>query len=439
MQKKLIQIKSINYKIMLVMIISIIFNLFIPLVYATSLPTFAIVESKKEEASKNNNQKDNSEKKVYKTNESSIKSVANVNFNFQSKSQILMESTTGEILYANNENERLLPASVTKVMTLLLIMEAIDSGRISYNDKVTCSLNASRMGGSQIWFKEGEQLTIEEALKCICVVSANDVSLAMAELISGTEENFVNMMNTKAKELGMTNTNFMNSHGIDEENHYTSAKDIAIMSRELIMRHPNILKYTSIWMDTIRNGQFGLSNTNKLLKTYSGINGLKTGSTSQALFNLSATAMKNSMTLIAVVLRAPTGNIRSEEITQLLNYGFANYSVKILSKAGETADKVEINKYIEQKVNIIYQNDESLVLEKGKDVEYTKEIKMNDNIVAPIKAGTIVGVAKFMNVNKEVIKEANLTISKDIEKSNLVEYFIKIIKTYGISALKESV
>lgn len=197
-------------------------------------------------------------------------------------------------------------------------------GKLSYEDKITCSAKASGMGGSQIWFKEGEVLTVDEALKAIAIVSANDTCVAMSEHIGGSEENFVKMMNEKAKELGMENTNFMNCHGIDEENHYSSAKDIAIMSREIITKHPDILKYTSIWMDTLRDGTFGLSSTNKLIRYYEGATGLKTGSTSQALFNLSGTATRNGTTYIAVVMRAPTSDIRLQEIKQLLDFRFCN-------------------------------------------------------------------------------------------------------------------
>ena len=276
----------------------------------------------------------------YIIDESSISTSAPTpEFNFQSTAQILMEPKSGKIIYANNENEKLIPASVTKIMTLLLIMENIDSGKLKYTDKVVCSANASGMGGSQIWFKEGEELTVDEALKCICVVSANDVTVAMAEKIGGTESNFVNMMNKKAEELNMTNTHFANSHGVDEEGHYTTALDIAIMSRELINNHPDILKYTSIWMDSIRNGQFGLSSTNKLIRYYEGATGLKTGFTSQALYNLSATATRDGTTFIAVVMKAPTSQIRQQECSQLLDYAFATYESKNIIGKGEIVDK----------------------------------------------------------------------------------------------------
>src|SRR5574344_1848863 len=217
---------------------------------------------------------------------------------------------------------------------------------------VICSAKASKMGGSQIWFKEGEKLSVDECLKAICVVSANDVTVAMAEKIGGTEENFVKMMNDKAKELGMENTCFKNCHGIDEEGHYTTAKDIAIMSRELITKHPDIFKYTSIWQDTLRNGQFGLNSTNKLIRFYEGATGLKTGSTSQALFNLSGTATRNGTSFIAVVMKAPSSAIRLEEVKQLLDFGFSNYEVKNICEKNVIAGSINVNKNINKEFDV---------------------------------------------------------------------------------------
>lgn len=393
----------------------VIFNI----VYA--VPDFAVVEA-------------NSNK--YKTAESSIQTSSVPQFNFESKAQVLMEATTGEILYANNENEKLLPASVTKIMTMLLIMEKIDSGALKYTDSITCSSLASGMGGSQIWFKEGETLTVEEALKCIAVVSANDVSVAMAEHIGGSHENFVKMMNDKAKALGMENTNFMNAHGIDEEGHYTTAKDIAIMSRELITRHPDILKYTTIWMDSIRGGEFELSSTNKLLKTYEGLTGLKTGSTSQALFNLSATATRDNMSLIAVVLKAPTSEKRNAEITTLLNYGFSTYSSKTLSKKGEKVTSININKNIDKNVDAVFESTEGVLYKKGENEEYEQVVELNKNISAPIAQNTVVGKVKFMTKTGEIYKEINLVVNEKIDRSTLWSYITRIVKTYGIRGLK---
>ena len=349
-------------------------------------------------------------------------------FNFQSESQILVEPTTGEILYANNENEKLLPASVTKIMTLLLIMEKIDSGALKYTDTVTCSSNASHMGGSQIWFKEGETLTIDEALKAICVVSANDVTVAMAELIGGTEANFVNMMNNKAKELGMVNTNFVNSHGIDEDGHYSTAKDIALMSMELINKHPDILKYTSIWMDTLRNGTFELSSTNKLIRFYDGATGLKTGSTSQALFNLSATATRNGTTFLSVIMRAPSSDIRLEETKQLLDYAFTNYETREIAAKDVLVEEIKVNKNIENMAKVYLENNVSILMKKGEQIETSENIIYNENITAPLNAGDIIGKIEIINSKtNELVGTSNLIIKEDINKSSFNDYLLKML------------
>jgi len=420
----------LKLKSSIVMVTIMIISLFVPSFAYAALPDFAIVES-----NSNNTVVDN---KNYKTAESSIQTSAAPTFTFQSESQILMEATTGEIIYANNENEKLLPASVTKVMTLLLIMEQIDNGNLKYTDTVTCSSTASGMGGSQIWFKDGETLTIDEALKCICVVSANDVSYAMAELVGGSHENFVQMMNNKAKELGMENTNFMNAHGIDEDGHYTTAKDIAIMSRELITKHPDIIKYTTIWMDSIRNGTFELANTNKLLKTYQGMTGLKTGSTSQALFNLSATANRDGLSLIAVVMKAPTSQIRNEEVTTLLNYGFSAYTSKKIASKGEVVDKLKISKNVSCEVEVVVENDEYLISKKGESKEYNKVIEYNKNLKAPITNGTVVGKLKFIDKDGNLLHETNIIVNQDVVKSTLWEYMVYIMNTYMIKELKNT-
>lgn len=365
------------------------------------------------------------------TDQSSISTVAPLNptFSFQSKAQLLMEPTTGTILYANNENEKLLPASVTKIMSLLLTMEAIDSGKLKYTDTITCSKNASKLGGSQIWFQEGEKLTVDEALKCICVVSANDVTVAMAEQIAGSQENFVALMNAKAKALGMVNTNFMNAHGIDEDNHYTTAKDIAIMSRELITKHPDILKYTSIWMDSIRNGTFGLSSTNKLIRFYEGATGLKTGSTSKALFNLSATATRDGTTFIAVVCTAPSSDIRNEEVKQLLDYGFANFKTKTIYTRNAVLDTVQINKNLDKKYEVVINEDVSVLYEKGKEIEYDQKIVYNGQLQAPIVKNTPVGkIFITSKVDGSVISEKEVLIKEDVGKSNIGKYYGYLLK-----------
>lgn len=363
--------------------------------------------------------------------ESSISTVASPSFTFESHSQILMEPTTGKILYANNENEHMLPASVTKVMTLLLIMEQIDAGVLSYDDMVTCSKKASQMGGSQIWFKEGEQITIDDALKAICVVSANDVTVAMAELIGGSEENFVNMMNAKAKELGMENTHFMNSHGIDEEGHYTSAKDIAIMARELITKHPNILNYTSIWMDTLRNGEFGLSSTNKLIRYYDGATGLKTGYTSEALYNLVATATRGDTTFISVVMKAPTSDIRTEETKTLLDYGFSTYETKKICSSNTILDQIAINKNVNDKLETRIENDVYSLVNKGQNIDTEQIITYNEGLKSPIETNQVVGKVEIFNkATNEKIGESSIVANNSVEKSNLTDYLKYVFEKF---------
>ena len=363
--------------------------------------------------------------------ESSISTVANPSFTFESEAQVLMEPSTGEILYANNETEHMLPASVTKVMTLLLIMEQIDGGVLDYSDIVTCSKKASEMGGSQIWFEEGEQITIDEALKAICVVSANDVTVAMAELIAGSEENFVMAMNAKAKELGMENTHFVNSHGIDEEGHYTCAKDIAIMARELITKHPNILNYTSIWMDTLRDGTTELTSTNKLIRFYDGATGLKTGYTSNALYNLVGTATRGDTTFITVIMRAPTSDIRLAETKTLLDYGFATYETKKICSSNTVLEERDINKSIDQKLETRLEDDIYSLMEKGKKVETEQIITYNENLSAPIEPNQIVGKIQIINKDsKEIIGQTNIISNNLVEKSNFLDYLKFIFKKF---------
>lgn len=305
---------------------------------------------------------------------------------------------------------------------------------MTYQDKVKCSTKASKMGGSQIWFKENEELTVDEALKAICVVSANDVTVAMAEKIGGSEENFVKMMNDKAKELGMENTCFKNSHGIDEEGHYTTAKDIAIMSRELITKHPDILKYTSIWQDTLRDGTFGLNSTNKLIRFYEGATGLKTGSTSQALFNLSGTATRDGTSFIAVVMRAPSSAVRFEEVKQLLDYGFANYEVKSVCEKGVVTGSINVNKCVNQSFEVAIKDGVTILADKGAKIDTVEKITYNDNLIAPISNGDEVGNIEIFNKDtNEKIGESKLVILKDAPKSNLVDYIKEAARFYLIN------
>lgn len=302
-------------------------------------------------------------------------------------SAILIEQTTGQILYSHNIHEQLRPASVTKIMSILLIMEALDSGKISLTDKVPCSENAASMGGSQIWLDPRETLTVDEMLKAICVNSANDCVVAMAEYIAGSEEAFVQMMNDKAKVLGMNDTCFKNCHGLDEDGHVTSSYDIALMSRELLNNHSSITNYTTIWMDTLREGKSQLSNTNKLIKTYKGATGLKTGSTSLALYNLSASATRDNLSLIAVIMKAPSTKIRFAEAEKLLDYGFNNFSFKEFGKQGETIKTINVNKGVTSTVEAVLDGNAGTLIEKGKDKEVEQILSLEENVNAPISEG----------------------------------------------------
>lgn len=332
-------------------------------------------------------------------------------------SAILIEQTTGQVLYSYKSHEKLKPASVTKVMSILLIMEAINNGKINYDTQIPCSENASSMGGSQIWLDQTETLTVDEMLKAICVVSANDCVMAMAEYIAGSEESFVNMMNEKAKELGMNDTTFKNCHGIDEEGHVTSSYDISLMSRELLNKYPEITKYTTIWNDSLRDGKSSLVNTNKLVRNYNGCTGLKTGSTSQALFNLSASATRDGLSLIAVIMKAPTSVIRFKNATSLLDYGFSNFEFSSLGKKGDIVQSVEIEKGSSKNIDAIFENDTGILLAKGNNINVDKKIVL-DNINVPIKKGDVIGKIEFI-LNNEVVATENLVSGNDVDKINI--------------------
>lgn len=341
-------------------------------------------------------------------------------------SAILIEQSSGQVLYEQNMHQQLRPASVTKVMTILLIMEAIDSGRISYTDKIPCSEKAAGMGGSQIWLDVREELTVDEMLKAICVVSANDCTVAMAEYLAGSEETFVSQMNAKAKELGMNDTTFKNCHGIDEDGHVTSAYDISLMSRELLINHPSITKYTTIYMDTLRDGKSSLVNTNKLIRNYKGATGLKTGSTSIALYNLSASATRNNLSLIAVVMKAPTGPIRFSEAQKLLNYGFNNFEYKSLINKNDLIKEISVDKGIENTVNAIAENDSGILIKKGQNKDVVQTVQLPDNINAPVSAGQILGNITY-SLNGTEISKVNIVAEKSVDKNtafNMIEHVV---------------
>ena len=315
--------------------------------------------------------------------------------NLDCGSCILMEQHTGQVLYSYNAHEQLRPASVTKIMSIYLIMEAISQGKINYDTKIPCSENAESMGGSQIWLTTTENLTVDEMLKAICVVSANDCVTAMAEYLGGTEENFVNMMNEKAKELGMNDTCFKNCHGIDEDGHVMSSYDIAILSSRLLNDFPEITNYTTIYMDSLRDGKSSLVNTNKLVRNYSGCTGLKTGSTSLALYNLSASASRDGLDLIAVVMKAPTSKLRFSNCSSLLDYGFSNFEYKKLINKGDIVKEVSIQKGVEHQTNAIAYDDIGIVISKGNTENIEQNISVNSTLSAPIKSGEKIGSIDF--------------------------------------------
>ena len=346
---------------------------------------------------------------------SSQTQLENNSLNLTCESAILIEQSSGKILYEHNIHEQLRPASVTKIMTILLIMEAIDSGRLNYTDQIPCSENASSMGGSQIWLDTKETLTVDEMLKAICVVSANDCTIAMAEYLAGSEENFVKQMNEKAKELGMNDTTFKNCHGIDEDGHVSSSYDIALMSRELLMKHPDIKKYTTIYMDSLRDGKSELVNTNKLIRNYRGATGLKTGSTSLALYNLSASATRDDLSLIAVILKAPTTKDRFADATKLLDYGFANYSFKSFAKKGDSIKEIQVSKGVSSSVSAILSQDAGTILKKGEEGNIVQNITLPDTISAPVNEGDKLGEISY-SLNNEILSTVDIVAKNSVEK-----------------------
>jgi D-alanyl-D-alanine carboxypeptidase (penicillin-binding protein 5/6) len=342
-------------------------------------------------------------------------------------SALLMEAETGRVLYEQNADEALPPASVTKVMTLLLVMEALEKGNITLDQMLTTSENAASMGGSQIFLEVGEQMSVEDLLKSVIISSANDAAVVLAEAIAGSEESFVAMMNSRASELKMNNSHFENTNGLDDTvtNHVTSARDIAIMSRELIS-HEKILQYSSIWMDTVRNGEFGLTNTNRLVRFYRGATGLKTGSTSKAKFCISATAKRDGMHLIAVIMGAPTRDIRNAEAAKLLDWGFANYSLYSYP-SGEQG----IIKLIGSKVDSINCRTDgiSIIVPKGCAEKVIVEKEMPETLSAPINEGDVIGKLKFW-LNEELIGEANVESSDAAARITLAELLLNMLQKF---------
>ena len=342
-----------------------------------------------------------------------------------SPSVILIESSTGQVIFESNSAERRSPASITKIMTLLLTFEALDAGKIKLTDEVLTSEYASSMGGSQVYLAAGETQTLDTMIKCIVVSSGNDASVAVAEHIAGSEQGFVDMMNNRASELGMNDTSFKNTNGLDADGHLTSAYDIALMSRELL-KHEDILKYTGIWMDSLRDGKFGLANTNRLIRFYSGANGLKTGSTSKAGFCISATAKRDGMQLIGVIMGSETSDKRFASAKLLLDYGFANYMIADPSENAEITDEVPVKHGMAQSVKAEIVPGGKILIEKNKKKDIKSEYVLNDFVEAPVKKGDIIGKITF-KCGDETVWESDLAASEDVPRKTLFAVFAETV------------
>ena len=355
-----------------------------------------------------------------------------------SKSAILMDFDTGEILYSKNASEVLPPASMTKIMSMLLIMERIDNKTLSLTDEVTISENAANMGGSQVFLQANETYKVEELLKGIAIASGNDAVVAMAEKVSGSVSDFVALMNEKAKSLGLTNTKFLNPHGLDTEGHVTTAHDMAIIARELI-KHTSILKFTSIYEDYLKKNDgssIWLVNTNKLVRFYDGVDGLKTGFTKNAGYCLTSTAKKNNTRFITVVMGAETSDKRSSDTVNMLNYGFNTYETKILLKSSDSLGKKRVMLSNIEEVDLNLKNDYVKLLKKDEQMPKYSYSIATDSLVAPIKKGDIVGHVSVIDESGNVIDELEVTVNVDIKKSNIIENFIKNLKHLTTGKLK---
>ncbi len=350
------------------------------------------------------------------------------------KSALLMDVATGTVLYEQNAHEKLAPASVTKVMTMLLIMEAIDSGKIHWEDMVTTSETAAAKGGSQIYLKVGETMSVTDMVKSIAVSSANDCACAMAEHIAGSEEGFVALMNQRAQELGMEDTHFVNCTGLDDDpkakEHLTSAYDIAIMSRELMGKHPDIKKFTTIWMDTVRSGTFGLANTNKLVRFYQGATGLKTGFTSQAGYCLSATAQRDGLELIAVVMGAESSQDRFGACKSLLDYGFANYALVAPKPEGDQSVTVKLG--LSDTVTAVPAQEPQLLIDKGQRGEVTTQIELEPTVTAPVSQGQRLGTMTI-KAGEQVLAQVPMVAQTPVPRLSWGEIFLWVLRTMAMS------
>ena len=338
---------------------------------------------------------------------------------------LLMEKETGAILLEENSHEKLEPASVTKIMTLLLVMEAVDAGQLSPEDLVTVSAYAAGMGGSQVYLKEGEQMPVSEMIKCVTVVSGNDCAVALAEHLAGSEGAFVTRMNQRAQELGMADTTFLNCTGLPAQGHVTSAHDIALMSRELILNHPAIREYTTIWMDSIRNGEFGLTNTNRLVRFYEGTTGLKTGFTSSAQYCMSATAERDGMELIAVVMKSPSTNQRFDDARALLDYGFASYTVVPVYPDAPLAP-VDVLLGAQAQVQPRLERDCRLLVRKGEEGQVTTRLSLAEDLEAPVEQGQTLGALEVY-VGDELRDTVPILAAQPVERLSIPGIFGRML------------
>ena len=358
------------------------------------------------------------------------------------KSAILVDNLSGKVLYEKNADEKLAPASMTKLASMLMVMEAIDNGNLKFEDKVTISEEAANMGGSQVFLQAGEVYTVYDLLKSVAIASGNDAVVALAEKIGGSQSGFIDMLNKRLKEIGATNTNFVNAHGLDAEGHYSTARDMSIIARELL-KHPKILEFTSIYEEYLEKNdgsRIWLVNTNKLVRFYDGVDGLKTGFTKTAGYCLTATASKNNFRLISVVMGEDTSENRSSDTVKMLNYGFNTFKINIIKTKGESLGKVRVEKGKQDKANIVLLTDATEILKNTDPVtEYNFNLKVN-KIKAPVKVGDIVGTAEIIDSEGNIVDEVDVTVEKDIKKANILDYMLRNLKTigFGKSILKQN-
>lgn len=368
---------------------------------------------------------------------------AEVDLTSNAKSAILVDNLSGKVLYEKAADEKLAPASMTKLASMLIVMEAIDNNTLKFDDKVTISEEAANMGGSQIFLEAGEEYTVHDLLKGVAIASGNDAVVALAEKVGGTQEKFVEMVNKRLQEIGAVNTHFVNPHGLDAEGHYSTARDMSIIARELL-KHEKILEYTSIYEEYLEKNDGSktwLVNTNKLVRFYDGVDGLKTGFTSTAGYCLTATAKKDNFRLISVVMGEDTSANRSSDTVKLLNYGFNTYKINIIKKEGEVLGKVRVNRGKVDEVNIILANNVTELLKTNESVSSYKFNLLFDSVNAPVKKGDTVGMAEMIDNEGNVVDEVEVTVDKDIGKANIFDYIKKNITIVGAGkkTMKQSI